>query len=135
MVGEVLGPPLFCSDGERAENSIKQAELLGGYTAYSTAIGPIVAILGSYRRTRHGREVHIRGTSVRRSPKVAICAHPDCRSAIEATGNRQREHSLEAEWAGAGGYGRTVISVNGLIKDSKLVGWGGVEATDWEAPA
>ena len=55
---------LFCSDGERAENSTKQAELLGGYTAYGVAIEPIVVILGSYCRARHGRAVHIRGTIV-----------------------------------------------------------------------
>lgn len=53
----------------------------------------------------------------------------DCNGAIEKTGNWRREHSLEAEWAGAGDYGRAVISINGIIEDSKLVGWGGVGAT------
>ena len=87
----------FCSDGERAENSTKQAELLGGYTAYGAAIGPTEAILGSYRRTRHGRAVHIRVTIVRGRPKEAMCAYSAGCSAIEATGNRQREHRLVAE--------------------------------------
>ena len=45
---------LFCSDGERAENSTKQAELLGGYTAYGTTSGPTVVASGIYCRTRRG---------------------------------------------------------------------------------
>ena len=74
MVGEVLGPPigrrqpdflaLFCSDGERAENSTKQAELLGGYTAYGTAVTPSDAILRIDFYARHDHEVHIHGTIV-----------------------------------------------------------------------
>ena len=95
---------LFCSDGERAENSTKQAELLGGYTAYGKATVPIVVILGSYRRTRHGRDVHIHGTIVRGRPEEDIRAYPGCPTSIEGTGNWRRKHSLEAEWAGAGGY-------------------------------
>ena len=68
---------LFCSDGERAENSTKQAELLGGYTAYGETIVPTVTILGTHRRTRYGRVVHIRGTRVRGRPEEAIPTHPE----------------------------------------------------------
>ena len=67
---------LFCSDGERAENSTKQAELLGGYTAYGDAIVPKVVMLGIHRRTRYAHEVHTRVISIRRRPEVAICAYP-----------------------------------------------------------
>ena len=50
---------LFCSDGERAENSTKQAELLGGYTAYGDATGPIDGILGTHLCTKYEHAVHI----------------------------------------------------------------------------
>ena len=78
MVGEELGPPLFCSDGERAENSTKQAELLGGYTAYGTAVGPSDVILRIDFYARHDHEVHMRGTIVivRGRPENTIHTHP-----------------------------------------------------------
>ena len=50
---------LFCSDGERAENSTKQAELLGGYTPYEEAVEPITGSLSNYRCTRYDHAVHI----------------------------------------------------------------------------
>ena len=50
---------LFCSDGERAENSTKQAELLGGYTAYRDAIVPSATILGAQFRTVYTCDGHI----------------------------------------------------------------------------
>ena len=96
---------LFCSDGERAENSTKQAELLGGYTAYRDAIVPIVVTLGIHRRTRYVHVVHICGTIVRGRPEATMRTYSAGRIATEVTGDRQREHSLEAEWAGAGGDG------------------------------
>ena len=65
---------LFCSDGERAENSTKQAELLGGYTAYGETKVLITISLSRYRRTRYGRAVHICGILIRGRPKVTIRA-------------------------------------------------------------
>ena len=68
---------LFCSDGERAENSTKQAELLGGYTAYGEAIGPTGArTLSTHRRTRYAHVVHKLGIYVRGRPEEAIRAYP-----------------------------------------------------------
>ena len=76
MVGEVLGPPLFCSDGERAENSTKQAELLGGYTAYGNANDPIVIILGRRCRASYTHKVHFCGIVIRVRPEVAMRTYP-----------------------------------------------------------
>ena len=67
--GGVGATGTFCSDGERAENSTKQAELLGGYTTYRKAMVPNAVILPIDPCTRNIQEIHTRGAIVGGGPK------------------------------------------------------------------
>ena len=92
----------FCSDGERAENSTKQAELLGVYTAYGEAAVAIDVTLGIDLCTRYVHAVHSRTTIISRRPEAAVGTLYIRGTIVVAPRDWRRKHSLKTEWAGAG---------------------------------
>ena len=61
----------------------------------------MIIMLRICRCTGYIYKMHIRGIKIRGSPERARSTYIEGRGAIEATGDRCREHGLETEWAGA----------------------------------